>query len=279
MTKPKEPKAPIPVRFTTEEILTALLERGLKGHETKAYPVEDSWGSREERKPTLKGDTIRLTTENAQALVKAGLLRFVKDGSQHWHLTDKGIRQAAQLVTVERLDIEALLAEELKTVKSSPSISEAENELLTEVSVAPALVLYSPNNVPTSANVDNIAVSDLIEDNICYMLPEPQFIGIKCIRSDESKFGYKLLGLHNCRKIAISPRKNQFEWETVEECVKRFGPRKSPFGPLPDNLPDPLPGFEWHWVDDIAAMCGIGGWLEVDVENKRQGRFDFSAMG
>jgi hypothetical protein len=40
----------------------------------------------------------------------------------------------------------------------------------------------------------------------------------------------------------------------------------------------PQEGFAWYWVDNMYNLAGIGGWLEVDLVNRKQGKFNFRCM-
>ncbi len=66
---------------------------------------------------------------------------------------------------------------------------------------------------------------------------------------------------------------DRFPWPLVELFVKEA---ESYNNGKPSEAP--TTGYEWYWVDDMARLSGMGGWLEVDVANRRQGRFKFRCM-
>jgi hypothetical protein len=81
-------------------------------------------------------------------------------------------------------------------------------------------------------------------------------------------------------KLSSLPKRNsgdQFPWELVDYFVTHdyVVGRGHP----PRSLPDASDGFVWYWVDNVYNLGGVGGWLEVNVEKKLQGRFKFCLMG
>ena len=90
---------------TRNAILKALLQLGLNDRSPEAHPVSEWSGQKTKLGPT----EAYLTKADAQPLVDEGLLHYVDSGTLHWHLTAEGVREAAKLVPVPSLDIEALL--------------------------------------------------------------------------------------------------------------------------------------------------------------------------
>jgi hypothetical protein len=71
-------------------------------------------------------------------------------------------------------------------------------------------------------------------------------------------------------------RTEQFPWALVERWIKEQD-KAVKWGRKPDDLVN-TDKWTWYWVDDMANLSGIGGWLQVDVVNKQQGEFKFCAI-
>ena len=67
----------------------------------------------------------------------------------------------------------------------------------------------------------------------------------------------------------------QFPWALVEKFATDETNKKRN---VLKELPSPQDGYQWVWVSTMYALSGIGGWLEVDLPNKKQGRFWFCCM-
>ena len=67
--------------------------------------------------------------------------------------------------------------------------------------------------------------------------------------------------------------KSPFTWDEVETSLEE---KRSDWSKPPDI--EPQEGFKWHWVDNIRCLSGVGGWVELDIPNKKQGRFYFCCM-
>lgn len=67
-----------------------------------------------------------------------------------------------------------------------------------------------------------------------------------------------------------------FDWFDVDRCIKddqRQTNYKKVCEKELSRCGDPQAGFNWYWVSSIRFIDGFAGWLEVDVQNQRQGRF------
>jgi hypothetical protein len=68
-----------------------------------------------------------------------------------------------------------------------------------------------------------------------------------------------------------------FPWPLVERFVQAQDSgvksmEEFSFFPLPEK-PEPQAGYKWYWADDMAFLSGRGGLLEVNITEKKQGRF------